>query len=171
MAVNTWYPKTNMPVGQNGLAAFAVDGKGYAVGGIQGDYKDCQEYDPDTNAWTAKTDMPVGQNYLAAFAIDGKGYAVGGNVGTKKNCQEYVAVVTTVSGTLKDTTGTLVGAGETVYAVAKWGYPQFFTDDTDASGEFSIDIDGAADDTDEDKIAVFCWPSASDENGDIQVNV
>jgi len=113
----------------------------------------------------------VGQYSLAAFAIDGKGYAVGGSQGDYKDCQEYVAVVTTVSGTLKDTTGTLVGAGETVYAVAKWGYPQFFTDDTDASGEFSIDIDGAADDTDEDKIAVFCWPSASDENGDIQVNV
>jgi len=60
MAVNTWYLKTDMPVGQYYLAAFAIDGKGYAVGGSAGTKKNCQEYDPDTNAWTAKTDMPVG---------------------------------------------------------------------------------------------------------------
>ena len=168
---NAWAAKAVLPVGQSSLAAFAINSLGYAVGGATAPKNNVQQYTPGTNAWAAKAVLPVAQNYLAAFAINSLGYAVGGGLGSKNNVQQYVGQVTTVSGTVKDETGTLVGAGEEVYVVAKW-LPGLYTDDTDAAGAFSIDIDGAADDSaDDDKIAVFCWPTTAGLNGDIKVNV
>ena len=167
---NAWAAKAVLPVGQYQLAAFAINSLGYAVGGATSPYNTVQQYTPGTNAWAAKAVLPVAQNQLAAFVINSLGYAVGGSLGSKNEVQQYVGQVTTVSGTVKDETGTLVGAGEKVYAVSKW-LPGLYTDDTDAAGAFSIDIDGAADENDDDKIAVFCWPTTAGLNGDIKVNV
>ncbi len=76
-----WSIKAAMPTGRYGLAAVAVDGVVYAIGGTSSatTYETANEaYDPATDAWTAKTAMPTGRNNLIAAAVDGVVYAIGG---------------------------------------------------------------------------------------------
>ena len=70
-----------MPSPRFGLAAAAIDGKLYAVGGfnLSGFWLNTLEvYDPATNTWTTKASMPTSRRELAAGVINGKLYAVGG---------------------------------------------------------------------------------------------
>lgn len=73
---NTWTTKADMPTGRGGLAAAEINGKLYAVGGINSGV--LQVYDPQTNSWMSRASMPTARGFLAAAAIDGKLYAVGG---------------------------------------------------------------------------------------------
>jgi ribosomal protein L18 len=75
-----WYIKTPMPTARNVLAAFAISGIGYAVGGqtSSGLTTANQGYDPSTDTWSNKDPMPTPREFLAGFAISGIGYAVGG---------------------------------------------------------------------------------------------
>src|SRR5205814_8547714 len=78
-ATDTWTTKANMPTGRTDLAAAAIDGKLYAVGGSGGNLNELEVYEtPEPNAWTGKTGMPTARHGLAAAAIDGQLYAVGG---------------------------------------------------------------------------------------------
>jgi len=77
----TWTAKTGMPTARTELAAAAIGGKLYAVGGRNGNFtalNTLEVYDPATNAWTAKAGMPTARYALAAAAINGKLYVVGG---------------------------------------------------------------------------------------------
>ena len=75
-----WSAKANMPTAMYLMAAAAIDGKIYVVGGWNGSaYQSALEvYDPATNTWSTKTNMPTATHQLAAAAIDGKLYVVGG---------------------------------------------------------------------------------------------
>ncbi|MCG2726473.1 MAG: fibronectin type III domain-containing protein, partial [Elusimicrobia bacterium] len=85
---NTWTTKASMSVGRYILAAAAVGGKLYAIGGyFQGSAN--EEYDPAANIWTTKANMPTSRNQLAAAAVGGKLYAIGGNAATTKENEEY----------------------------------------------------------------------------------
>ncbi|MCH9027051.1 MAG: hypothetical protein IIA05_08055 [Proteobacteria bacterium] len=67
-----------------GLAAVAIDGKLYAVGGFFQCNIFCpsnnvlQRYDPALDAWTTLTDMPTCRDGMHAAAIGGKLYVAGG---------------------------------------------------------------------------------------------
>ena len=78
-----WSAKANMPTSRDGLAAAAIDGKLYVVGGTPSEpppwfLNKLEVYDPATDTWTTKTNMPTPRHDLAAGAIDGKLYVVGG---------------------------------------------------------------------------------------------
>jgi N-acetylneuraminic acid mutarotase len=79
---DTWVTKAPMPTAREALAAGAIDGKLYAVGGFirPGNvYTGVLEvYDPTTNTWATAAPMPTSRELLAVGVIDGKLYAVGG---------------------------------------------------------------------------------------------
>ncbi|MCG2726762.1 MAG: hypothetical protein L6420_11040, partial [Elusimicrobia bacterium] len=85
---NTWLTKAVMPTARSNLAAVAVGGKIYAIGGLGGTQKENQEYDPAANSWTGKAVMTTARNALASAVVGGKLYAIGGTGGTNKN-EEY----------------------------------------------------------------------------------
>ena len=69
-----------MPTARAGLAAVAVGGKIYAIGGFNngGTRSDVAEYDPASDTWTTKAAMPTAREFLAAAEVGGKIYAIGG---------------------------------------------------------------------------------------------
>ncbi|PYJ97468.1 MAG: hypothetical protein DME23_15360 [Verrucomicrobia bacterium] len=73
-----------MPTARAGLAAVAVGGKIYAIGGFNngGTRSDVAEYDPASDTWTTKAPMPAGRVDFAAGAVAGKIYAIGGFSGS-----------------------------------------------------------------------------------------
>jgi hypothetical protein len=76
-----WTRKAAMPTARRNLAAAAVNGKIYAVGGSYGGMGSLavnEEYDPATNSWSTKAAMPTARSSLAAAAVNGKIYAIGG---------------------------------------------------------------------------------------------
>ncbi len=60
--------------------SFAIDGKGYVVGGYDGvnTRADLWMYDPDLDAWSQRAPMPAPRRTAGAFAIGGKGYVACG---------------------------------------------------------------------------------------------
>jgi len=93
---NTWAAKAAMPTARYGLAAAAMNGKIYAIGGNDGGlFNANEEYDPATDTWAAKAVMPTARYWLAAAAVNGKVYAIGGyGVGANVN-EEYDPVTDT----------------------------------------------------------------------------
>jgi len=78
---NAWSIISSMPTGRYMLAAAAVDGKIYAIGGRSfwgwvG--AQVEMYDPETNTWTFKASMPTARYGLEVAVVDGKIYAIGG---------------------------------------------------------------------------------------------
>jgi hypothetical protein len=71
-----------MPTERTWFTTSVVDGKIYAIGGIQGAYKpalsNVEEYDPLTDSWTAKSPMPTGRTGHSAAVVDGIIYIIGG---------------------------------------------------------------------------------------------
>lgn len=62
------------------LATVVVNGKIYAIGGLNGGSRAAvEEYDPQRDIWTRKTDMPMPRGGIAASAVDGKIYVFGGH--------------------------------------------------------------------------------------------
>lgn len=80
---DSWMKMASMPTARLGLAACAVDGKIYAIGG----YRDAtgtglrtvEEYDPVLDSWAAKASMKKGRYWLSCSALNGKIYAIGGS--------------------------------------------------------------------------------------------
>lgn len=77
-----WATRAPMPTARHKLAAAALDGKVYAVGGIAESMgravATVEAYDPATQTWAARAPMPTARYHLAAAAVNGKLYAVGG---------------------------------------------------------------------------------------------
>ncbi len=79
-----WGFKTSLPTGRGYLAAAAVNGRVYAIGGASGGGSGDntttanEEYDPVTNTWRSRAGMPTARGGLRAAAVDGKIYAIGG---------------------------------------------------------------------------------------------
>ncbi|MFC1712816.1 sigma-70 family RNA polymerase sigma factor [Candidatus Poribacteria bacterium] len=80
---DTWARKADMPVETYGLAASALNGKIYVVGGASKGraLSSILEYDPKTDTWRELADMPTRRAYLSSATVDGKLYAIGGLVG------------------------------------------------------------------------------------------
>jgi TolB-like protein len=85
-----------MPTARGYLAAGAIDGWLYVVGGYgSGGYKNTLEvYNPATNTWETKSAMPTAREGLAAGVIDGRLYVVGGWNGRSLNMLEVMAPAT-----------------------------------------------------------------------------
>lgn len=79
---DSWSIGESMPTERTWFTTSVVDGKIYAIGGIQGAYQPAlsivEEYDPVTDSWTAKSPMPTGRAGHAAAVLDGIIYIIGG---------------------------------------------------------------------------------------------
>ncbi len=77
-----WERLPNLPETRTHLAAGAVNGKFYAIGGRTGGINsvrgDVFEYDPATNLWTRKTPMPTPRGGVAAATVNGRIIVFGG---------------------------------------------------------------------------------------------
>jgi N-acetylneuraminic acid mutarotase len=81
VAADTWTPRASMPTARNALAAAAVNGKIYAMGGWTGTEVTAkvERYDPATDTWTEVRPMNAPNVGLSAAVLDGKIYAMGGS--------------------------------------------------------------------------------------------
>ena len=77
---DSWSRKANLPTPRFGLAAVALNGKIYVLGGSNGTSpsRALEVYDPRANTWETKTPMPTARVFLGAAALGRKIYAVGG---------------------------------------------------------------------------------------------
>ena len=78
---NVWATVTAMPTARDGLAAAAVNGKIYAIGGLGvslNRLSTVEVYDSSSNSWSTMASMPTARDGLAAAAVNGKIYAIGG---------------------------------------------------------------------------------------------
>ena len=78
---DSWTPKRDMPTARRFLAACAVDGIIYTIGGgglITPPTDAVEAYDPKTDTWMAKAHLPAARSAVTACAVDGIIYAIGG---------------------------------------------------------------------------------------------
>lgn len=80
-----WHERAPMPTPRFNLAAAAVNGKIYTVGGMKIHFGGSplplsvvEEYDPAADAWTTKAPMPTARFSMAISTVNGKLYAFGG---------------------------------------------------------------------------------------------
>ena len=73
-----WSQKADMPVATWGISTSELDGKIYAIGGVDGS-TNVQVYDPSTDTWTSKAPLQSGRSFVSTAALDGHIYAFGGN--------------------------------------------------------------------------------------------
>jgi N-acetylneuraminic acid mutarotase len=78
--IDLWLERAPMPLELHNLAAAALDGNMYAVGGFSGDdpVSDAYEYNPLSDQWRSIAPLPAPRGALAVAVLDGKIYAVGG---------------------------------------------------------------------------------------------
>jgi N-acetylneuraminic acid mutarotase len=79
-----WTTMTPMLTARGGFGVAVVDGKIYAIGGLNGNalpISTTEEYNPQTNEWTSKTPMPTPRSGFAITVYQNKIYAIGGSVG------------------------------------------------------------------------------------------
>ena len=79
---DTWTTRAPMPTARCHIAAVALNGLIYAVGGTNTSgsarYSTVEIYNPATNSWTKGTPMPTARDQLTAVVIDGILYVAGG---------------------------------------------------------------------------------------------
>jgi N-acetylneuraminic acid mutarotase len=74
-----WTSHAALPTRRFVLAAEALNGLVYAVGGLDAEnLATVEAYDPATNTWTPKTPMPTRRGELGVAAVNGILYAIGG---------------------------------------------------------------------------------------------
>jgi N-acetylneuraminic acid mutarotase len=81
---SSWTTMTPMLTARGGFGVAVVDGKIYAVGGLNGNDLPVsinEEYNPQTNEWTSKTPMPTPRSGFAITVYQNKIYVIGGSVG------------------------------------------------------------------------------------------
>ena len=139
---DTWERKADMPTARAYVSTSVVDGKIYAIGGLEmkkrnGGY-DIKElptvemYDPVTDTWTQKADMPTPRS-TSTCVVDEKIYAIGG-VGSNRKQRRLATVEIYDPATdtwaksqsmnhARDGLTTSVVDGE-IYAIGGVGWPQ-----------------------------------------------
>jgi uncharacterized repeat protein (TIGR01451 family) len=78
---DTWSRKKDMPFSRHGLAAVALGGKVYVLGGSSGSAAlgGLEVYDPATDSWSPRAPLPTPRVFLGAAVLDGRVYAIGGS--------------------------------------------------------------------------------------------
>ena len=78
-----WTVMTPMPTARGGLGVAEVNGKIYAIGGLNGGLplNVNEQFDPATNQWTTKTPMPTARSGFAIVSYNSEIYVIGGTVG------------------------------------------------------------------------------------------
>ena len=84
----TWRTAAPMPTKRTEVAAAALDGKIYVVGGFEkpslGNVmnfaitRSVEMYDPATDQWTSKAPLPIGLHHVGIGVVDGRLYVIGG---------------------------------------------------------------------------------------------
>jgi len=84
---NEWTSIAHMPTARGGLGVAVVNGKIYAIGGVNNDTQLAvnEEYDPATDTWTTREPMPTARSGFAIAIYQSKIYVMGGTVGTGVN--------------------------------------------------------------------------------------
>ena len=84
-AENEWTARKPMPTAREGLGVAVVNGKIYAIGGLNNDTNLAvnEEYDPATDTWKTKEPMPTARSGFAVAAFQSKIYVIGGTTGTR----------------------------------------------------------------------------------------
>ena len=81
VAENTWTTKAPMNQARNNLGVAVVNGKIYAIGGLnesQSFLGTNEMYDPETGKWLNKTPMPTPRSQFAISVYQNKIYVIGG---------------------------------------------------------------------------------------------
>jgi N-acetylneuraminic acid mutarotase len=93
--MNPWTQRQDIPNGRWHVAARAIDGKVYAIGGV-GAYKTVDAFDPTTGLWETRSSMTTERAFLGTGVVNGKLYAIGGSRlnGTPSNTVEMYDPVT-----------------------------------------------------------------------------
>jgi hypothetical protein len=73
---NTWETLNSMSVARHGVASAVLNGKLYAIGGVN--LNTVEIYDPSTDSWTAGTSLTSEVNHGNAITVGGKIYLIGG---------------------------------------------------------------------------------------------
>lgn len=80
---SAWVPQTALPTVRLRIATAVVNGKIYAIGGLDltsnTRFAVNEEFDPATNTWATKAPMPTPRQGHAAEAVNGKIYVFGGS--------------------------------------------------------------------------------------------
>jgi RNA polymerase sigma factor (sigma-70 family) len=91
-----WGKSADMPTARSNLSVADVDGKIYAIGGMNKGpiiLAVNEVYDPISDKWEKKADMPTPRASLTTTVVNGKIYAIGGsnneNVGILSAVEEY----------------------------------------------------------------------------------
>jgi N-acetylneuraminic acid mutarotase len=86
-AQNSWTTKKPMPTARSGLGVAVVEGKIYAIGGLNNDTQLAvnEEYNPVTDTWTTKASMPTARSGFAVAVYQNKIYCIGGTTGDSAN--------------------------------------------------------------------------------------
>jgi N-acetylneuraminic acid mutarotase len=84
---NEWASMAHMPTARGGLGVAVVNGKIYAIGGVNNDTQLAvnEEYDPAADTWTTREPMPTARSGFAIAVYQSKIYVMGGTVGTGEN--------------------------------------------------------------------------------------
>jgi len=93
-----WTTKAPMPTARAGLGVAVVNGKIYAIGGLNNNsyLSTNEEYDPVTDKWTTRTPMPTARSGFAIAAYQNKIYVIGGTTGESTSSKSGFTGVTEV---------------------------------------------------------------------------
>jgi N-acetylneuraminic acid mutarotase len=93
-----WITKAPMPTARAGLGVVTVNGKIYAIGGMNNDsYLGVnEEYDPVTDKWTTKAPMPTARSGFAIAVYRDRIYTFGGTTGNSSSDSSGFTGVTEV---------------------------------------------------------------------------
>jgi N-acetylneuraminic acid mutarotase len=77
---DVWATRRRLPTPRSGVAAAALGGRLYVLGGESPPktFDENEEYDPVSDAWTARTRMPSPRHGLAAVALGDSIYVLAG---------------------------------------------------------------------------------------------
>jgi N-acetylneuraminic acid mutarotase len=100
-----WNAKAPMPTARAGLGLAVVNGKIYAIGGLNNNsyLSTNEEYDPVMNKWTTRTPMPTARSGFAIAAYQDKIYVIGGTTGESTSSKSGFTGVTEVYTPATDT--------------------------------------------------------------------
>ena len=126
-----WTKKADMPTARCCLSTSVVNGKIYAIGGVQPwptPISTVEEYDAATDTWTKKADMPTARTGFSTSVVNGKIYAIGGASGPDtplSTVEEYDPQTDTWRRRKKMPTARAYFSTSTVrgkiYAIGGWG--------------------------------------------------